>query len=178
MMAINCKCPFDVNCQLSECPMCFIVFTLIFRRIMSELRTLTCWLGVWQVGLRGQRLVRGRLGPVGGGQRQQRGQHRGEEAGAPHGVSSLLTWSLVTVEYRHAGHSVQVCTGRGSRHNWLVTAARCRNWSAATTPRCSLRHTGEQRAGDSSRSPADTSNLLQEVPWPDTPVALDWTFHV
>ena len=127
--------------------MCFIVFTVTFHRIMSELRTLTCWLGVWQVGLRGQRLVRGRLGPVGGGQRQQRGQHRGEEAGAPHGVSSLLTWSLVTVEYRHAGHSVQVCTGRGSRHNWLVTAARCRNWSAATTPRCSLRHTGEQRTG-------------------------------
>ena len=32
--------------------------------------------------------MRGRLGPVGGGQRQQRGQHRGEEAGAPHGVTA------------------------------------------------------------------------------------------
>ena len=36
MMAINCKCPFDVNCQLSECPMCFIVFTVTFHRIIMS----------------------------------------------------------------------------------------------------------------------------------------------
>ena len=54
---------------------------------------------------------------------------------------------------------VTVCRsarGEGRGTTDCVTVARAgRNWSAATT-RCSLRHTGEQRSGDSSRSPADT----------------------